>query len=212
MLHASRKPLCVSPFATPALFKTMFMRNCTVFIILIVFSITTAAFLPVSIGTRPSAALVPLSSTGDSQSSSREADDRVVDRDEHVRILNDSLERHIGKGLRAFTQTTCDTDDCWDDIHTSTRYALLSHGAKNDLDGPVNNYGNFAALGAFSMTYSQLTTIPASRMANPGLDQEEWSQVLQKVQAMGKEGFLQDYKGFRCTVDQTPFFIRNAMV
>lgn len=189
----------------------MFISNCTVFIILIVLSITTAAFSPVAIGTRP-LSLVPLFSTGDSVSSPREADDRVVDRDEHVRILNDSLERHIGKGLRDFTQTTCDTDDCWDDIHTSTRYAFLSHGAKNDLDGPVNNYGNFAALGAFSMTYSQLTTIPASRMANPGLDQEEWSQVMQKVQTMGKDGFLQNYKGFRCTVDQTPFFIRNAMV
>jgi hypothetical protein len=144
-------------------------------------------------------------------SSSSETDGPIVDRDEHVRILNDNLEKHIGKGLRDFTQTSCDVD-CWDDVHTSTRYALLSHGAKNGLDGPVNNYGNFGALGAFQMTYPQLTAMPACRMANPGLDQEEWSQVLQKVQAMGTEGFLQNYKGFRCAVNRTPFFIRDAMV
>ena len=142
---------------------------------------------------------------------SRETDGPIVDRDKHVGILNDNLEKHIGKGLRDFTKTTCNVD-CWDDIHTSTRYALLSHGAKNHLDGPVNNYGNFGALGAFQMTYSQLTTVPAGRMANPGLDQEEWSQMLQKVQSMGAEGFLQNYKGFRCTVNQTPFFIRDALV
>jgi len=62
------------------------------------------------------------------------------------------------------------------------------------------------------MTFSQLTAMPAGRMANPGLDQEEWSQVLQKIQAMGNEGFLQSYKGFRCAVNQAPFFIRDAMV
>ena len=142
----------------------------------------------------------------------KKSDGPIVDRDEHVRILNDSLERHIGKGLRGFTDTSCDEPDCWDDIHTSTRYALHSHGAKNDLDGPVNNYGNFGALGAFEMTFSQFTRIPAGRVANPGLDQEEWSQVLQRVQSMKKEGFLQSYKGFRCTVNQISFFIRDAMV
>jgi hypothetical protein len=80
------------------------------------------------------------------------------------------------------------------------------------LDGPVNNYGNFGALGAFEMTYSQFTRIPAGRVANPGLDQEEWSQVLQRVRSMKKEGFLQSYKGFRCTIKQISFFIRDAMV
>lgn len=145
-------------------------------------------------------------------SSSRETPEPIIDRDEHVRILNDNLERHIGKGLRDFTKTICDTDECWDDIHTNTKYALLSHGAINDLDGPVNNYGNFAALGAFEMTWAQLTDIPATRMAKPGLDQEEWSQVLQKVRAMEKDGFLQNYKGFRCTANQSSFFIRDAMV
>jgi hypothetical protein len=129
-----------------------------------------------------------------------------------VRILNDSLERHIGKGLRDFTNTTCDEPECWDDIHTSTRYALHSNGASNGLDGSVNNYGNFAALGAFEMTFSQFTRLSAGRMANPGLDQEGWSQVLQRMQSMEKQGFLQSYKGFRCTVNQKRFFIRDAMV
>lgn len=189
------------------------MRYCLLLSILP--SITrTASLAPASLfaSRRVIASRRLLASDDSISSSSKDSDGPIVDRDEHVRILNDSLERHIGKGLRCFTDTSCDEPDCWDDIHTSTRYALHSHGAKNDVDGPVNNYGNFGALGAFEMTYSQFTRIPAGRVANPGLDQEEWSQVLQRVRSMKKEGFLQSYKGFRCTIKQISFFIRDAMV
>ena len=127
-----------------------------------------------------------------------------LNHDEHVRILDTNLVRHTGKTLREYTGGA--------EVQTSMRYALMSHGAWNDLDGPTNNYANFAALSAFQMTFRQLTAMPAACMANPGLDKEEWSQVLQQVRQMGKEGILQNYRGFRCTVNQTPFFVWDAMV
>lgn len=212
-------PFALDFGAQPSHLKTVIMATkCVHLAILLVLSIMrVGAFLhaPLFVSRRSQVASPSshfFSARDDSVSSSKEADGPIVDRDVHVRVLNDSLERHIGKGIRDFTGTSCEEADCWDDIHTSTRYALHSNGATNDLDGPVNNYGNFGALGAFEMTYPQFTRMPASRMANPGLDQEEWSQVLQRVQSMGKEGFLQNYQGFRCTVNQTPFFIRDALV
>lgn len=158
---------------------------------------TTVAFLPTRIF--PSRIIVS-TATDNSLSFSREE----LDRDGHVWILDENLVRHTGKSLRDYTGGA--------EVQTSMRYALMSHGAVNDLDGATNNYANFAALSAFQMTFKQLTAMPAGRVANPGLDQEEWSQVLQKIRQMGKEGILQNYKGFRCTVNQTPFFLRDAVV
>ena len=177
----------------------MFPRKSNIIVILTFLSVGTTVALPT---TRifPSR-ITAVSTTADTSLSFSKEE---LDRDEHVRILDENLVRHTGKSLRDYTGG--------DEVQTSMRYALMSHGALNDLDGPINNYANFAALAAFQMTFKQLTAMPAGRVANPGLDQEEWSQVLQKVRQMGKEGILQNYKGFRCTVNQTPFFLRDAVV
>jgi hypothetical protein len=137
----------------------------------------------------------------------------VKNRDEHALILNENLKRCTGgKGILDFMELGGSLESSVAAVLTSTRYALMSHGADNGLDGPVNNFANFAALGAFQLTYSQLTNLPACRVANPGMDQADWSHVLQSIREMGKSGFMSNYNGFRTTVDLIPFYIRGALV
>jgi MEKHLA domain len=134
-------------------------------------------------------------------------------REEHVFILNENLERCTGgKGILDFMELEGNLESSIAAVLTSTRYALMSHGPENGLDGPVNNFANFAALGAFQLTYSQLTNLPAVRVANPGMDQADWSNVLQTIRDMGERGFMSNYNGFRTTVDLIPFYIRGALV
>ena len=108
----------------------------------------------------------------------------------------------------------------WDDIHMSSRYALLSHGAINGMDGPEHNYVNFGACAAFQTSRDQLLEMPACRVATPGSDQLAWSECLtnlrpdQQEGGIGDgEGYLEHYSGFRCSLlDQRPFYIRDGLV
>jgi MEKHLA domain len=110
-----------------------------------------------------------------------------------------------------------DDDDSWstDHVHLSMRFALLSHGAVNGMDGPVHNYANFAALSAFSYTRQQILRIPACRMAAPGSEQADLSQLymtLRQEQRLGNNNILQNHQALHCTQYLQRFLIRNAMV
>lgn len=138
----------------------------------------------------------------------------VKDRDEHLRYLDQSFKMYTdGKGIMDFLEEDVnDVQRQLSDIQTSTRYALMSHGAIHGMNGPMINYANFGALLAFQLSFNEMTEKSACQVANPGLDQANWSQALQTIQSRGKLGFAENYNGFRCTGDQTPFYIRGAMV
>jgi hypothetical protein len=104
-------------------------RKSNVIVILTFLSVgTTVAFLPTRIF--PSRIIAVSTATDNALSSSKEE----LDRDEHVRILDENLVRQTGKSLRDYAGG--------DEVQTSMRYALMSHGALNDLDGPTINYAN----------------------------------------------------------------------
>ena len=88
------------------------------------------------------------------------------------------------------------SDDFWmRQVHTHMRYALLSHGAVNSLDGPINNYANFATLSTFSYKRSQFLDMPACRMAIPGLDQDELSHLYTALRQRGEQQQLHEKEG-----------------
>jgi MEKHLA domain len=104
-----------------------------------------------------------------------------------------------------------------DNVHMSMRFALLSHGAVNGMDGPVHNYANFAALSAFSYTRQQILRIPACRMAAPGgSDQATLSQIYMTLReqqsSTTNNNILQNHQGVHCTQYLQRFLIRNAIV
>jgi hypothetical protein len=94
----------------------------------------------------------------------------------------------------------------------STRFALLSHGHENGLDGPIHNYANFGACGAFQLPREALLQVPAARVASPGVDQQTWSIILQRLRT-DPDNVLEDYQGYRSTLrDGRRFYIRDAVV
>ena len=98
----------------------------------------------------------------------------------------------------------------------SSRFCLLSHGPVNGLDGPVHNYANFGACGAFQLSRGDLLYMPAARMAEPGMDQQQWSLILERLRDEPKEGgrgCISKYSGWRCTMpDRRRFYIRDGVV
>lgn len=135
--------------------------------------------------------------------------DVVEDRDEHVRILHGSLIDQGGPGLCQLMQLD-DNDKHWPAaVHQHLRYAVLSHGAVNGLDGPVNTYANFASAAVFSYPRAQLLDMPACRMAVPGYDQEELTNLYLRVR---ETGLQMGHAGFYGTSDQRRFHVRDAVV
>jgi hypothetical protein len=135
----------------------------------------------------------------------------IQDRDAHLKILDCNLRRHTGgRGILEFMGLP--DNDAWYEIQMSSQFALTSYGKERGLDGPVINYANYGALGAYQLSYDQITKLPVKCLANAGLDQEEWFQISQRVFEMGEAGFKDNYKGFRISTDLVPFFIRDAIV
>ena len=135
----------------------------------------------------------------------------IQDREAHLQILDSNLRRHTGgRGILEFMGLP--DDDAWYNIQMSSQYALTSYGTERGLDGPIINYANYGALGAYQLSYDRITKLPVKCLANAGLDQEEWFQISQRVFEMGKAGFKDNYKGFQIGTDLVPFFIRDAIV
>jgi len=149
----------------------------------------------------------------------------VQDRDSHILILDNSLRHLTGRGMLERIRDVPGYgkdhisslgDAAWvEEVHTNMRFAILSY-TPYGFDGPLQNYGNFAALSAYRMPWKYFVQAPAGRTATPGLDQEVWEQVIEQTKEGGKGpgGVCENHKGFRCTGDgdQIPFFIRDAVV
>lgn len=134
-----------------------------------------------------------------------------IDRDAHVCLLSENLKACTGHNLTQVMGLLLSRETEWHaQVHTHLRYALLSHGSVNGLDGPINNYANFAACLAFSYPRAQLLDMPAGRMALP-MDQEDVSQEWMDLRK-NPRNVVQQYQGARCTSDQRRFFVRDAVV
>lgn len=162
----------------------------------------------------------PQQQQSDGTSSSIKSDD-FLDRDEHVRLLDASLRKfhpnQLGLLEVIYGPDNAPTRHLWDDVHMSMRFALMSHGKVNGLDGPILNYANFGACAAFQTSRSQLLDMPSCRMASVGRDQLALSDMYQQLRETNAEvperNILLRYQGFRCTMlDATPFLIQDGLV
>lgn len=149
----------------------------------------------------------------------------VLDREAHVQLLDQSLRRWTGRGIMdRIPNSITSGDDDLDSILTSSRYALYSHGVLTPdmIDGAVTNFGNFAALSAFGLTWKQFVQIPCCRMAPPGFHQNNLGQTLEQLELAAQtqpeeknQQVIERYSGLRSALgeeQQTTFRIRNAAI
>lgn len=146
-----------------------------------------------------------------SSSSSDQTDNDNFDQSKHLSILHQNLIKFTQRGL--LERMEISEEENWDDaVHMNLQFALLSHGSVNGLDGPIHNYANFAACSAFELSRTALLQIPACRVAAPGMDQETWSMILQRLQ-QDHGNVLEDYQGYRASLKNgRRFYIRDAVV
>lgn len=84
-------------------------------------------------------------------------------------------------------------------------FVVVSHGLEAD---PVFNYGNQAALKLWEMSWDELTRTP-SRLTAEAPDREERAKLLETV---SRQGFIDNYSGFRISKSGRRFKISNAIV
>lgn len=149
----------------------------------------------------------------------------VVDREAHVQLLDQSLRRWTGRGIMdRIPNSITSRDDDLDSILTSSRYALYSHGVLTPdmIDGAVINFGNFAALSTFGLTWKQFVQIPCCRMAPPGFHQNNLGQTLEQLELAAQtqpeeksHQVIERYSGLRSALgeeQQTTFRVRDAVI
>jgi len=82
---------------------------------------------------------------------------------------------------------------------------VVSHGTQAD---PIFNYGNQAALELFEMAWESFTQLPSRKSAEP-LNRQERSRLLD---AVTRDGFIDDYSGVRISSTGRRFLIPKAIV
>ena len=94
------------------------------------------------------------------------------DPDEWVRWSSDSLQKFTGESLLDKLQVST-----WQEIHESTRFAVLSHGTQED---PIYHYFNRGSLELFERTAEEIFTLP-SRFSAPESERQKRAQIVSDV-------------------------------
>lgn len=84
-------------------------------------------------------------------------------------------------------------------------FVVVSHGLTED---PIFNYGNRIALSLFEMGWSDFTSMPSQKSAEP-VNREERARLLETV---SRQGYIDDYAGVRISATGKRFFIPKAIV
>ena len=122
-------------------------------------------------------------------------------RSDHVALLLASLRRWTGRDL---------VDPRLPVVEQArqifyARFAVLSHNTAAD---PILNYGNRAGMDLFELTWQELTQTPSRLTAEPG-HRDERARLLD---AVTRNGFIDDYRGIRISKTGRRFLIENATV
>jgi len=119
----------------------------------------------------------------------------------HVQLLVRSLKHWTGREL---------VPESSDPVKASrvlfeASFVLVSHGTQPD---PVLNYGNQSALRLWEMSWDELTHTP-SRLTAEAPNREERARLLE---AVTRQGFIDDYSGVRISKTGRRFRIARATV
>jgi hypothetical protein len=99
---------------------------------------------------------------------------RVENMDEWIQLSSDSLKRFTGKSLL----DVLDDVSTISDIHSNTRYAVLSHGNQTD---PIYNYFNEAALQQFEWPESEIYSLHSRYSAPDGTLRRDRDEAIQSI-------------------------------
>jgi len=130
----------------------------------------------------------------------------------HIRLLNQSLQDSSGQSLFGWIQTQQYIDgenqlieESAQALHNNTRFGVLSHGTQPD---PVYNYGNLASLELFEQTIEKLCQTPSRFSTIPEL-MEDRSDL---IKAIEEDGHGTIHSAIRISAEGHPFEIPQIKV
>jgi hypothetical protein len=104
----------------------------------------------------------------------------------HSRLLIDSYQTVVGRDLLKHSR---DAVEAAKELYEAP-FVLVSAGTEAD---PILNYGNAAALTLWEMSWTDLTSTPGRKTAEP-MHRSERAHFLAEVQS---KGFIDNYSGIR---------------
>ncbi|WP_308638004.1 MEKHLA domain-containing protein [Paenibacillus silvisoli] len=118
----------------------------------------------------------------------------------HAAIILDSYQKLLGKPLleRGDKESAAE-------LLFGAELVVLSHGTQPD---PVLNYGNRAALTLWEMDWEAFTVIESKHTAEPMIQAERQ----RFLEAVAKQGYIDDYSGIRISSSGRRFRIEEAVV
>ena len=119
----------------------------------------------------------------------------------HVEILRASFRHWTGKPLLEENLDSASAVIALADAP----FAVVSHGTEAE---PVFNYANKLALQLFEMSWDEFTLLP-SRCSAEAPNQAERARLLQ---AVTRQGYIDDYTGIRIAISGRRFMIRDATI
>ena len=119
----------------------------------------------------------------------------------HIEILRTSYHHWTGRHLIDHSATA----ESAVDILNTAPFAVVSHDIKPD---PIFNYANQLALELFRMDWDEFTTLPSRLSAEP-VNQADRARLLE---AVTRNGYIDDYTGIRIAKTGQRFMIKNATV
>ena len=120
---------------------------------------------------------------------------------QHINLLRSSYKHYLGKDLLDSQLTAAEIAK---EIYYAP-FVVVSHDTSPD---PIFNYGNLKAQELFEMNWSEFTSIPSRRSAEPP-NREERAKLLDQVSS---QGFIEDYSGVRISKNGRRFTIEQATV
>ncbi len=120
--------------------------------------------------------------------------------EEHAQLLLDSYRRLTGKDLVPAGDPQQRAKSLYE-----AAFVVVSHDTASD---PVFNYANLAAQHLFEMDWDTFITVPSRLSAGP-LHRDERRRLLD---AVTKNGYIDNYAGIRVTKSGRPFRVEAATV
>lgn len=121
--------------------------------------------------------------------------------EDHVWLLQVSFTNRFGKKMIPGKRTPTSVMHALNEAN----FAVVSHGTEED---PIFNYANPKALELFEMDFDQFTNLPSRKSAEVP-NREERQRLLE---AVSKQGYIDDYKGIRISATGRRFYIQQAFV
>lgn len=118
-----------------------------------------------------------------------------------IQLIATSFKRLVGRDILTSRQSEAELEFAIENANA----VIVSHGVETD---PIFNYGNQSALTLFELSLENFIQLP-SRYSAEAMERGERERMLE---AVNRQGYIDDYRGIRVSSTGKRFWIEQAYV